>query len=270
MIETFKSIVDQINESTSTREQQWKIYKKCPYSVSKIVASLHKEFDTEKMAEKTFEKHFDDPDSKYYKMSVEEIINQWEEKSKQGRENGKALDDFIGMILDPKANDSDFSEYIGSLNSIAANKCKKFKEFFESNLKDNLNFVGRELMLYDESARVNGRLDALFEKNGNLFLIDWKNNETITKENKWEKCKGPLYKYDACDLNLYTVQVYIYVYILRKIYGLTNVNIIPLIIRIGETDFEICSPQIPYSDQLVNDIIKFATMQINKKSKQKK
>ena len=137
---------------------------------------------------------------------------------------------------------------------------------YENNIKDKLEFVGRELMLHSPQMKVNGRLDALFMKGNNLLLVDWKNNETITTENSWEKCKGPLYQYDACDLNLYTIQVYIYVYILRKIYHLDNVSIVPLIVRIGEHDFGIYSPIIPYSDKLVEDIISFAVAEINKKS----
>lgn len=267
MIDILEKIVNQINESTGTPALQKDIYKKCPYSVSKIVSALHKEFDAPQMAKKTFDKHFDDPESKYYQMSVDEIIKSWEEKAKFGRENGKALDKFIGMIIDPEKSKSStiLEKYINSINPIAKNKCNEFKKFYETNIQNNLNFVGRELMLYDECLKVNGRLDALFEKNNNLFLIDWKNNETITKENQWEKLKGPLYEYDACDLNLYTIQVYIYTYILRKIYGLTNINIIPLIVRIGETDFEICSPIIPYSDNLINNVINFAVEEINKK-----
>ena len=125
-------------------------------------------------------------------------------------------------------------------------------------------------MLHDPDLKVNGRLDALFQLNDKILLIDWKNNEEIKTSNPYEKCFGPLYKYDACDLNFYTVQVYIYTYILRKVYGLTNINIVPLIVRIGENDFGIYSPQIPYSDQLVEDIISFATQEINKQIEDKK
>ena len=43
-------------------------------------------------------------------------------------------------------------------------------------------------------------------------------------------------------------------------------SIVPLIVRIGEHDFGIYSPIIPYSDKLVEDIISFAVAEINKKS----
>lgn len=263
----FKKLLNKINESSGDQKNQRQIYKECPYSVSKIVASLHNEFDTDYMAKKTFEKHYNDPESKYYHMTVDEIIDSWNEKGQFARENGKSLDNFIGMILEKSESPNSLQKHIESLNNVAGKKCSEFLKFYETNIKGKLDFVGRELMLYDSSLKVNGRLDALFSKGDNLFVIDWKNNEQITKENIWEKCKGPLYEYDACDLNLYTVQVYIYVYLLRKIYGLTDINIIPLIVRIGTDDYEICSPKIQYSDSLMESIIKFAGNEINKKIK---
>ena len=42
-------------------------------------------------------------------------------------------------------------------------------------------------------------------------------------------------------------------------------DIVPLIVRIGENDFGIYSPIIPYSDKLVEEIISFAKKEINKK-----
>ena len=120
---------------------------------------------------------------------------------------------------------------------------------------------------FDTEKKINGRLDALFslkisDSDNCLILIDWKNSKKISISNSFEKMRGPLYRYDSCDLNAYTVQLYMYTYMLRKKYKIKN-NIIPLIVRIGESDYEIYSPQIPYSDSLVEDIILYASEQIN-------
>lgn len=261
-----QEVLNKINESTGSYPLQKAIYKSCPYSVSKIVAAIHKPFEKEAVAQKTFDKHFNDPESKYYHMSVEEIIAQWDKKGMIGRSNGKTLDKFIELILDKNSPDDVLEKYISSLNPVIANKCRQFKLFYENNIVNKLEFVAREVMLHDPALKVNGRLDALFQANNKLLLIDWKNNEEIKTENPYEKCFGPLYLYDACDLNYYTVQVYIYTYILRKVYHLTELDIVPLIVRIGENDFGIYSPIIPYSDKLVEDIISFAVAEINKKS----
>ena len=264
-----QEILNKIQSSTGTYPLQKAIYKVCPYSVSKIVAAMHKEFDKEAVAQKTFNLHFDDPESKYYHMSIEEIIASWDEKASFARENGKKLDKFIELVLEKHSSNDVLEKYISSLNSVIANKCRQFKSFYDTNIANKLEFVAREVMLHDSKLKVNGRLDALFQVSNKLLLVDWKNNEEIKTENPYEKCFGPLYEYDACDLNFYTIQVYIYTYILRNVYHLTELDIVPLIIRIGENDFGIYSPKIPYSDKLVEDIILFAVQEINKQTENK-
>jgi hypothetical protein len=47
------------------------------------------------------------------------------------------------------------------------------------------------------------------------------------------------------------------------VYRLTDVRIIPLLVQIGALEYAIYAPQIPYSDELVCDIISFAINEIN-------
>ena len=256
--------------SAATKGKSREIYSKCKYSVSKIVEVMHEPFDKEGVANKTFSKHFNDPNSKYYHMSVQEIIASWNAKAELGRNNGKALDTYIGMILENHESEEILEKYKTSLNEIAANKCNVFDRFYNENIVNKLEFLTREQMLHDETKGVVGRFDAMFLKNDvrtpgvqNLLLIDWKNTEKIETSNSYSKLKGPLYKYDDCELNRYTIQLYIYVYILRKVYRLTDVRIIPLLVQIGTNEYKIYAPQIPYSDELVCDIISFAISEIN-------
>ena len=256
--------------STATIDKTREIYSKCKYSVSKIVEAMHEPFDKDGVANKTFSKHFNDPNSKYYHMSVQEIIDSWNAKAELGRNNGKALDTYIGMILENHESEEILEKYKTSLNEIAANKCNVFDRFYNENIVNKLEFLTREQMLHDETKGVVGRFDAMFLKNDvrtpgvqNLLLIDWKNTEKIETSNSYSKLKGPLYKYDDCELNRYTIQLYIYVYILRKVYRLTDVRIIPLLVQIGTAAYAIYAPQIPYSDELVCDIISFAINEIN-------
>ena len=256
--------------SDATIGKTREIYSKCKYSVSKIVEVMHEPFDKEGVANKTFSKHFNDPNSKYYHMSVQEIIASWNAKAELGRNNGKVLDTYIGMILENHESKEILEKYKASLNEIAANKCNVFDKFYNENIVNKLEFLTREQMLHDETKGVVGRFDAMFLKNDvrtpgvqNLLLIDWKNTEKIETSNSYSKLKGPLYKYDDCELNRYTIQLYIYVYILRKVYRLTDVRIIPLLVQIGTAAYVIYAPQIPYSDELVCDIISFAINEIN-------
>lgn len=271
MVYVMTQIDDFLKElSAATIGKTREIYSKCKYSVSKIVEAMHEPFDKEGVANKTFSKHFNDPNSKYYHMSVQEIIDSWNAKAELGRNNGKALDTYIGMILENHESKEILEKYKASLNEIAANKCNVFDRFYNENIVNKLEFLTREQMLHDETKGVVGRFDAMFLKNDvrttgvqNLLLIDWKNTEKIETSNSYSKLKGPLYKYDDCELNRYTIQLYIYVYILRKVYRLTDVRIIPLLVQIGTVDYAIYAPQIPYSDELVCDIISFAINEIN-------
>lgn len=264
----YTRLLEEIKSTTAKKTQQFAIYKACPYSVSKIVEAVKAPFDKEAVAQKTYDKYYNDPYSEYYHMSIEQILENWEEKARIGRENGKILDSWIERILTPNINESvSNEEFLNSLTDIQKNKCNQFIEFYNNNIVNKIDFVGRELMLFDKEKKINGRLDALFslkptESTDCLILIDWKNSKKISVANSFEKMRGPLYKYDSCDLNGYTVQLYLYTYMLRNKYKITN-KIIPLIVRIGETDYEIYSPQIVYSDSLVEDIISYAAEQIN-------
>lgn len=259
----------ELNDATKGKSRE--IYLKCKYSVSKIVEAMHAPFDKEGVANKTFSKYFNDPNSKYYHMSVQEIIDSWNVKAELGRNNGKILDTYIGMILENHESKDILEKYKTSLSEIVAtNKCNIFDKFYKENVENKLEYVTREQILHDETTGVVGRFDALFLKNDaklpgvqNLLLIDWKNTEKIETSNLYNKLKGPLYKYDDCELNRYTIQLYIYVYILRKVYHLNDIRIIPLLVQIGSVEYTIYAPQIPYSDELVSDIISFAINEIN-------
>jgi hypothetical protein len=248
----------QIKAFTENVEKTRKsFYKEYPYSVSKILAHLKKPFDKEGVALKTYNKHYDDIDSIYYHKTIDDILNMWEEKAEFGRNNGKALDDFIELILDKNANENELSDYINKLNDVAKNKCNTYYKFYNASIKNKLDFLCREQVLAIPDLGVSGRLDAMFYYKDTILLIDWKNTEKIESSNKYEKLLGPLYEYDACDLNSYTMQVYIYKYILRHVYHLYDVNIVPLIVQVGEHDVKTYQPVIEYSDDLVIKCIEF-------------
>ena len=57
-------------------------------SVSKLIEYMHKEFDKEGVAKKCFEKGFNDPESKYYQMDVNAILESWEAKATESKKYG--------------------------------------------------------------------------------------------------------------------------------------------------------------------------------------
>ena len=115
------------------------------------------------------------------------------------------------------------------------------------------------------SSFIRGRFDAIFVRESSedftypvVYLFDWKNSKEIATYSKYkQKLHGPLSEYDDCELNNYTIQLYIYKYILRKVYDIEN-EIQPFIIHVTETGVKAYKPVIPYSDKLVEEILEYA------------
>ena len=47
-------------------------------SISSILGMLEKPFDREGVAQKTYDKHHNNPESEYYQMTIEQILEKWE------------------------------------------------------------------------------------------------------------------------------------------------------------------------------------------------
>lgn len=241
-------------------------------SVTGTIGLLHKEFDRDAIAKKCYDKGYDDPESKYYKMSVQEIIDSWEAKSIESKKYGSLLDDYIGMYLTNNEhidewklnNNFDYDPRIKGL-------CTGFEQFYKTiTEKTDYKYVCREEKMYIKSNKtdewINGRFDCLFysEALQKYLVIDWKSSGNIDRENKWEKMFGPLYDKDACNLNEYTVQVQMYKKALSEVYCLTDaehidVYICQLSIEPNETstNFMLYREGFPYDTNKLDDIIEF-------------
>lgn len=249
------------------------INKKEFISVSKIIDNISNKFDKEKQSLKCFEKYFNDINSKYYQMTQEQILEQWEEKSKIGKSNGSMLDEFIDFYIKTIYDDTaktvhsiEIENFLSNKvyydNKNLFNKCLNFIRFYEAYiLKNNIQFIGNEIWMIDNINKVRGRLDALFSYRNELLVIDWKQTENITTENKWDNLLGPMSIYSDCDLNKYTIQVYLYKFILKNIYKFNN-NIETRIIQLLDNSYKIYKPIIEYNDNMIIDIIDYVKNKI--------
>lgn len=237
------------------------MYEKCKLSVSKIVDAFKTPFDRDGQAERCSKKYKDDPNSKYYNMEPWDIIELWESNAARSRHIGTSLDSFIGAILEHKIEKVDNIYNNESDESILA-RYDVFKRLVENELnKNGFKFICREQWVCDYEYGWKGRFDVLFEKDDSVLLIDWKSNETISTENKYDNLKGPLYKYCASDLNGYTIQLYLYKYALEKYFGFKNVKV--LLCQINDKGYNFYKPAIEYSETLVEQILKYATEKLN-------
>lgn len=201
-----------------------------PLSVSKCLELIKEEFNQLEVAQNTYKKNFDNPDSIYYQKTVDQIIGMWEAKAATSRFYGSSLDDYIGMVLteDKKLPlwklDHNFNDD-KRLNGICTGFDQYIKVLTE---KTNYRYMAREMTMYIKSNSGNmirGRFDCLFYDpvNERYLIIDWKNTEKINDKNNYRKRMfGPCYHLDDCNLNEYTLQTHFYKKALCETYKLTT------------------------------------------------
>lgn len=224
------------------------------HSIHQIMAQFEKPFDEVKVATICAQKAT--PGSKYWGMSVEEIITSWREKCDKAAYKGVGLDTYIQTVLHgveaPEIEDESLIK-----------KCRQFDDFKEKVLdKNGLQFVGSEVWINSARYGIRGRLDAIFLMNDQLVVFDWKNNDEF-KTSQYEMMKGPLWEYPKSDIAKFTIQVYSYKYILEKEMDLKVSGC--RIIQFKENDWVSHRPIFGYSAAFMEKLFSFALEQINEK-----
>lgn len=191
-------------------------------SISDVLGLVATPFDSEGVAQKTHDKHFNNPHSEYYQMSVEQILEAWSNKGATSRQYGSMLDDYIGYNLNEDEDglelfnldhDRDGDERLNGL-------CKSFDDFVNDILKTHpeLEFVTREKTVWYQIPGTNnyikGRFDCLFYNTikKRYLIVDWKSSGSIDKKPSPYTCKllGPCKDLLELNWNTYTMQVYFY------------------------------------------------------------
>lgn len=246
-----------------------------PISVSRMIELSHAPFDSQAIAQKTYDKNFNNPDSKYYQMTVEQILESWQTKAATSCSYGSHLDNYIGFVLEEK-DENEFElwkmdnnyEWDERLNGI----CTGFDQFY-SYLKENSDyeFVCREIPIWFVKGDMyaQGRLDALFysPSKNKYLVIDWKNTEKIDTSNKWGKLYGPLNQLDDCNGNHYTLQTQFYRTSLATSYpelGINEDDISTLVVQMlpeandKGVHYNTYKENTPYNRVLIERFIDFA------------
>lgn len=258
-------------------------------SVSNVITQLHEEFDKDGQAQRCFEKYFNDPNSKYYQMSAEDIKQSWEDKANASKKYGRLSDKYIEfrmnghspeernefLISNNIENENEDFPFIGKPLKRAFDGFDEFYDKMQHGFESfRYEFIERELTLYYRFSDVivKGRFDALFSFMSNnhpqsLVLVDWKTNGEIEKNSNYgKKMYGPCYKLDDCNYNHYCMQLEIYKQALINTYHVCNKEEInTFIVQLGKEAFEhnyFMHPCINMEDY-VNNAILFAYNKIN-------
>lgn len=242
-------------------------------SVSKVLGYLTPEFDKEGVAQKTFDKHFNDSSSKYYQKTKEEILEMWEEKTNYARNLGSLLDSYSEYLFDSKEGldswklDHDFDNF-----QELQNICHGLDDFKHMMDDHKILSIGTEIPIKCQfgNRSINGRIDRLFYAQDleAYLIVDWKTNENITEKNPWSYLLGPMKSYQNTNRILYTLQTQFYKAALNKTYNIPIDSISTRVVHLFRnpvTDYgdvkkfyEILKDKIPYDYDLLSSIVDFA------------
>ena len=178
--------------------------------VSNVTHLFKPHFDEDKMAQETYERNFDNVDSKYYKMTPEMIKEEWHKISKHACSHGTERHEFAESIFYFMTNQFDkilpqfkdrlqYDEETGEPIFIAKEPKEVAAEQFYEELPDSLIPILAETKVYNEKLGYSGTFDLLTyydatvdgksdEKSG-LVVMDWKGlalDTEILTTNGWK------------------------------------------------------------------------------------
>lgn len=232
-------------------------------SVSKILASLQKTFDEKLMAERCSK----NPEHEHYRKTPQEIIKIWRDKSINACNFGTELHNYAeSKILDTPI-------------PYHKNKITESFDSFYDEILSQINHVVLEQSVCFPKYKIAGTFDYLgLFKNTDLFIFDWKTNANFIVESDY--CLLPPFDFlDKSKLTLYSIQTFIYKFILEQYYKLSvrdtrivwffdpeKTIISPVqkkYIKKEGYGWAIFQPNFTYNPKLIEDIILFGTRKIN-------
>ena len=176
-------------------------------SVSKIVERFSEPFDKEGMSQVCYEKYYEDPTSKYYHMTAEEIKKSWDDNNRQANEQGTYAHAFAEnamryMVGDYDAIEDSFKDRLVDGKFYARTGFEEAVVKFWKDLPDEYVPVMVESRVYatcgTDEAVYAGTFDLLLYctipgKEG-LVLGDYKTNQDLYKNYKEKKLLKPFDK----------------------------------------------------------------------------
>tara|TARA_B100001094_G_scaffold156129_2_gene151092 strand:+ start:1139 stop:1903 length:765 start_codon:yes stop_codon:yes gene_type:complete len=178
-------------------------------SVTTFIHSMFPHFNANKIAPFTCKKHFNNPESDYYQMNVEQIKEQWENNRVEAATAGTKMHKSIEMFY----NDEPISDEMRE--SIEFQYFTNFNNDFQ-----HLKPYRTEWEVFDENHCLAGSIDMIYQNpDGTLLIYDWKRSKEIKSENKYEKGYAPIDHLHNCNFWHYSLQLNTYRRILEKNYG---------------------------------------------------
>lgn len=144
--------------------------------------------------------------------TTEEVLKEWEDKRKYASDFGTRIHESCEDVL---LNNSKFrnkfeDETERSVFNIATSVAQR--------IKDNMEVLDVEKIVFDVDDKIAGTIDLFAkDKNGVLWIMDWKTNGAIDKYSKYRNYMlEPISSLHDCNFNHYSLQLSLYERILKK------------------------------------------------------
>lgn len=194
--------------------------KRVGISVTRLIEEYSNPFDQQAIAEKVALR-----DNK----SVSEVLEEWEYKNKFACEKGSTCHNYSQSLWSKEPYDvsifDNSIEYVSAIHKIQRQATNFYHDF-----KDKFTHIQDEQLVGSEEYNICSAADHLFlDKDGNVWLIDYKTNSILKGYNDDEKNRRytkkmliPLQNIKDDSLNHYYLQLSIYKYLIEKY---TNIKI---------------------------------------------
>lgn len=170
-------------------------------SVTSYIGNFFPKFNTQKESYKYSISH---------NIPQKKVIEMWNEEARIGSDFGTNVHFFaenyiLGKKLPIPKNEKE---------KIYFKNVKKWLDIF---LK-YFDILDVEKIIFSPSLKIAGTFDLLVrnKKTKKKFLLDWKTNKKITFNNKWQNCICGFEKFEVSDIFKFTLQLNLYLYILKK------------------------------------------------------
>lgn len=173
-------------------------------SVTTFIGSFFPKFDAEKVAPFTAKKRG---------ISVQEVLDEWEENGRQSRDFGTRVhaccEDTVNF-RELRYKPENQREVVTFANAVKA----------ANTVLQQFDIVGAEKLIFDEKLKLSGTIDLLARsKNSNkrYYIIDWKTNKQIRATSKYnEFAFAPIAELPDCEMSHYGLQLTLYGHILKS------------------------------------------------------
>ena len=249
--------------------------RKAQYYITGLIKYLVDEFDQQGTAQNLVKRYYNDNTSKYYHMSVDDILNKWKEAGQRSIFIGTALDDYVGLKTEPENQNTTLNEWSKTVNFVndeAIYKRTNAWDTYWKNLEESgWTMIGREIPLFYNinNYLIGGRTDMIvYNKRLNtITIIDWKTTDDISKNRYTKHAHGPIDRLYQDKGTSYGIQVAFYRMALKNILPdeLKNVNINTCIVQVRSIGDVVCTENnIDLSDDELTTLLSWCINEENK------